>query len=113
MSQPSNDTPCSVADCPNQAWHGGLCHAHVKRRQRGLALAKPVRERAPSAWHGLLHAAFALADAAEAPAGDEPGREWQRAIWRYRDALKRYASRKRGARIPYGELWKVARARRS
>ena len=36
---------CHVPECDRPAWSGGLCPAHLKRRQRGKPLSGPVRTR--------------------------------------------------------------------
>lgn len=86
---------CSTDDCGNEAWHGGLCHRCVKRRQRGLALRSEVQEHAKTPWQSLLNAVQAFADAsAEAPEGDARA-AWKRIQGRLRKALDRYNARMR------------------
>ena len=72
---------CSTEDCTRPAFAGGLCHAHIKARQRGRKKQVGVfAKRTPMET---------LADAAIRYAEAEEDREWERA----RDNLQKAAVR--------------------
>lgn len=95
MSHPKNEAiPCSIAECGKDAARGGLCWGHLKRRERGQLLAKPVRDYSKTAWSGLLRAVDDFADATHEVGTEDAKKAWKRAEWRLRDAIRRYNQRK-------------------
>ena len=53
---------CRAADCQAPARKGGLCWAHLKRRQRGAAAGQPVLARIGS-WDSVVDAMHEYVDA--------------------------------------------------
>lgn len=53
---------CTVDGCLNAEQKGGLCHGHIKRRQRGDALT-PLKQRPATTWERITEAALAYANA--------------------------------------------------
>lgn len=70
---------CSVEGCHKPARKGGLCWAHVKRRQRSQPLSEPLRKYGSKKTDKLLDAALRYAHATD----DEEYKQARRMLLRY------------------------------
>jgi hypothetical protein len=79
--------------CERDAWHGGLCHACIKSRQRNGSTARKKPERGvrhPNNKEMVLEAILDVADKADSI----NKKDWHRAWARFWVAVGRYRQRR-------------------